>query len=617
MGGRRRRGGRRDRLSVLRGGRLGLRMRAVRDDEVAARLNGIAAGRVKVLAFTASSVAAGVGGAVLCFVTQSVSPGAYTLAFSLLLVVAVVIGGLGSILGAALGSVVIVLLPWLIGTRSALEPPGRRRPAARRQPRRSSSSALLLIAVMAALARAASAARCRHGCAARRIRPTFPVPTDEPAPRKVLVPTERTEVTPMSHRRSPARRADRRRRGLVAARRARRLQHPGQPLTPRCHRRHRDDRHPPAAHRTRPRPATRRSRRRRRPTSTTSTTTAASTAAPSSTSSRTTATTRRPPRPWCANSCRRTRSSRSSTASARRRTPRCSTTSTRTRCPTCSSPRASTSWNQPEKYPYTFAFNADYVDRGRGAGAVRAGRVRRQEGLPARPGRRLRRRVHRRARERAGRRRAHRDAALLGVEPGRRRADRRDAGGRLRDQHARDRQRLHGAGASARPRSSAGSPQWFSSSSGADYPTLVGYLGEDVGPKLLQGFVSSNYLPLQPRQRLGRAVRGDQRRVQRRRAVQRQHGVRHVGRRTCSPRRWPRPARTRRGRACSTARQIGRAGRQRHRAAVASAKDSHAAYRGVGITTVDQGVQDYIDGEMLHRRSDGERSGRARPADRP
>lgn len=38
-------------------------------------------------------------------------------------------------------------------------------------------------------------------------------------------------------------------------------------------------------------------------------------------------------------------------------------------------------------------------------------------------------------------------------------------------------------------------PQWFSSSSGADYPTLVGYLGEDVGPQLLQGFVGANYLP--------------------------------------------------------------------------------------------------------------------------
>lgn len=103
-------------LAVLRNGRAGLRMRAVRDDETAARLQGVRAGRVKVLAFTASSIAAGAGGAVLCFVTQSVSPGAYTLAFSLLLVVAVVIGGLGSLLGAFLGSIVIVMLPWLIQT---------------------------------------------------------------------------------------------------------------------------------------------------------------------------------------------------------------------------------------------------------------------------------------------------------------------------------------------------------------------------------------------------------------------------------------------------------------------------------------------------------------------
>ncbi|GAA5205443.1 branched-chain amino acid ABC transporter permease [Microbacterium kyungheense] len=102
-------------LAVYASGRTGLRVRAVRDDETAARLNGVRPGRVKVGAFTVSSVAAGAGGAVLCFVSQSVSPGAYTLAFSLLLVVAVVLGGLGSIGGAAIGSALIVLLPWVLG----------------------------------------------------------------------------------------------------------------------------------------------------------------------------------------------------------------------------------------------------------------------------------------------------------------------------------------------------------------------------------------------------------------------------------------------------------------------------------------------------------------------
>lgn len=42
------------------------------------------------------------------------------------------------------------------------------------------------------------------------------------------------------------------------------------------------------------------------------------------------------------------------------------------------------------------------------------------------------------------------------------------------------------------------SPQWYVSSSGADYPTLVQYLGEDTGPALLEGMVSVNYLPFSP-----------------------------------------------------------------------------------------------------------------------
>lgn len=101
-------------LAFVRRGRLGLRMRAVRDDETAARLNGVPASRVKVAAFTLSAAAAGAGGGVLCSITQSVSPGGYTLAFSLLLVVAVVVGGLGSIGGAAIGSLLIVFLPWAL-----------------------------------------------------------------------------------------------------------------------------------------------------------------------------------------------------------------------------------------------------------------------------------------------------------------------------------------------------------------------------------------------------------------------------------------------------------------------------------------------------------------------
>ncbi|MDC7123554.1 branched-chain amino acid ABC transporter permease [Cellulomonas fimi] len=103
-------------LHVLARGRTGLRMRAVRDDATAAALAGIAPDRTKVLAFVVASTAAGLGGAVLVLVTQSVTPGGYGLATSLLLLVAVVVGGLGSLAGAAVGAVLVVLLPWLVAT---------------------------------------------------------------------------------------------------------------------------------------------------------------------------------------------------------------------------------------------------------------------------------------------------------------------------------------------------------------------------------------------------------------------------------------------------------------------------------------------------------------------
>ncbi|SDL83853.1 amino acid/amide ABC transporter membrane protein 2, HAAT family [Glycomyces sambucus] len=109
-------------LVVLRSGRAGLRMRAVLDDETASRLSGVDPGLVKTGAFAASAVPAGLGGAVLAIATQQVTPGGYGLAFSLLLVVAAVAGGLGSIGGAAIGSVLVTVLPWAIDELTALAP---------------------------------------------------------------------------------------------------------------------------------------------------------------------------------------------------------------------------------------------------------------------------------------------------------------------------------------------------------------------------------------------------------------------------------------------------------------------------------------------------------------
>ncbi|WP_155373364.1 branched-chain amino acid ABC transporter permease [Catellatospora vulcania] len=98
-------------LANLVRSRVGRNLRAVRDDEVAARLAGIHVGRTQVLAFVVSAASAGLGGGLMALLAQSVSPGAFSLTLSLFLLMAVVIGGLGSLSGAVWGAVLLVALP--------------------------------------------------------------------------------------------------------------------------------------------------------------------------------------------------------------------------------------------------------------------------------------------------------------------------------------------------------------------------------------------------------------------------------------------------------------------------------------------------------------------------
>ncbi|MFG1883311.1 branched-chain amino acid ABC transporter permease [Micromonospora sp. NPDC049102] len=98
-------------LANLVRSRYGRTFRAVRDDEVAARLAGIHVARTQVLAFVVSAATAGLGGGLLAVLSQSVSPGAFSLTLSLFLLMAVVIGGLGRLAGALWGAVLLVALP--------------------------------------------------------------------------------------------------------------------------------------------------------------------------------------------------------------------------------------------------------------------------------------------------------------------------------------------------------------------------------------------------------------------------------------------------------------------------------------------------------------------------
>jgi branched-chain amino acid transport system permease protein len=93
-------------LANLLRSRFGREWRAVRDDEVAAQLAGIPVARTQVLAFVVSAACAGLGGAMFAVLAQSVSPSTFSLTLSLYLLLAVVVGGLGS-----LGALLLVLLP--------------------------------------------------------------------------------------------------------------------------------------------------------------------------------------------------------------------------------------------------------------------------------------------------------------------------------------------------------------------------------------------------------------------------------------------------------------------------------------------------------------------------
>jgi branched-chain amino acid transport system permease protein len=90
---------------------VGRSFRAVRDDEIAASLCGLHVGRVQTLAFVVSAACAGLGGGMLAIVLQLAAPGAFQLGLSLSLLTAIVLGGLGSQLGAIWGAAVLVLLP--------------------------------------------------------------------------------------------------------------------------------------------------------------------------------------------------------------------------------------------------------------------------------------------------------------------------------------------------------------------------------------------------------------------------------------------------------------------------------------------------------------------------
>lgn len=93
--------------------RTGRSWRAVRDHEIAASLAGINVQRMKIFTFVVASGFAGLAGA-MYGLRGIVGPSVYPISLSLALLTGAILGGLRSIAGALIGSVVVVFLPDLI-----------------------------------------------------------------------------------------------------------------------------------------------------------------------------------------------------------------------------------------------------------------------------------------------------------------------------------------------------------------------------------------------------------------------------------------------------------------------------------------------------------------------
>jgi branched-chain amino acid transport system permease protein len=92
---------------------LGRSFRAIRDDDVAARTYGLSLNRYKSLAFIFGGFAAGVSGGIAAHLYSYINHETFNTQQSILALTVVILGGLGNVAGAVVGSVALVGIPEL------------------------------------------------------------------------------------------------------------------------------------------------------------------------------------------------------------------------------------------------------------------------------------------------------------------------------------------------------------------------------------------------------------------------------------------------------------------------------------------------------------------------
>jgi branched-chain amino acid transport system permease protein len=95
----------------LNNSRIGRAWVAIREDETAAAAMGVNTVRLKLLAFAIGAALAGAAGTLNAHITRQVSPDSYKFEESIFLLAAVVLGGMGTVGGAILGSAAIFVIP--------------------------------------------------------------------------------------------------------------------------------------------------------------------------------------------------------------------------------------------------------------------------------------------------------------------------------------------------------------------------------------------------------------------------------------------------------------------------------------------------------------------------
>ena len=98
--------------------RQGRSIISVREDEIAAEASGVNTNTYKFLAFVFSAFFAGVAGALYAHYMRFLQPGVFTLDKSIEILVMVVLGGMGSIRGSVISSVILTVLPELLRSMS-------------------------------------------------------------------------------------------------------------------------------------------------------------------------------------------------------------------------------------------------------------------------------------------------------------------------------------------------------------------------------------------------------------------------------------------------------------------------------------------------------------------